>query len=163
MSACVFDRALEEHAGLIERVVAAYERNPAGREDVKQDIALALWRAAPAWRGDCTLRTFVARIAHNVCVSHIRRSLREPRGAEVDPGLACDAERPDDVVARSDLSRRLISAVAALPHGLREVATLVLEDFSTQEIAQALGLSEAAVFTRVNRAKAALRAIMVKP
>ena len=57
----------------------------------------------------------------------------------------------------------MTAAVAALPGGLRDAAMLYLEGFSSQETAQALGISEAAAFTRVNRAKAALRALMVTP
>jgi DNA-directed RNA polymerase specialized sigma24 family protein len=48
-----------------------------------------------------------------------------------------------------------------LPTGLREVATLTLEGFSTQEIAQTLGINEGAVYTRATRARAALREAMV--
>jgi RNA polymerase sigma-70 factor (ECF subfamily) len=59
------------------------------------------------------------------------------------------------------MTRRLTAAVAALPAGLREVAMLMLEGFSPQEIAQTLGINEGAVYTRSNRAKSALRQLMV--
>jgi RNA polymerase sigma-70 factor (ECF subfamily) len=60
------------------------------------------------------------------------------------------------------MNRRLTAAVASLPKGLREVAILMLEGFSVAEIAQTLGINEGAVYTRSNRAKAALRELMVK-
>ena len=161
MTQPVFDRAIEEHAGLIDRIVATFERNPASREDVKQEIALALWRAASSWRGDCTLRTFVARIAHNVCVSHVRKAIRLPKGGAPSLDLASDIEPSDEAAIRADLTRRLNLAVDALPLGLRETATFYLEGFSTKEIAETLGVNEGAVSTRINRVKAALRAQMV--
>jgi DNA-directed RNA polymerase specialized sigma24 family protein len=40
------------------------------------------------------------------------------------------------------------------------VATLYLEDFSAREIAETLGISEGAVFTRVTRLREALRKVM---
>jgi RNA polymerase sigma factor (sigma-70 family) len=156
----VFDRALDEHGGLIDRIVATFERDRTGREDLAQEVALALWRAAPSWREDCTLRTFVARVAHNVCVSHVRRATREPKRAELDAALPTDAERPDEAAMRADMGRRLVRAVADLPPALRDVAVLMLEGFSPGEIAGTLGISEGAVSTRATRAKAALRAMM---
>jgi RNA polymerase sigma-70 factor (ECF subfamily) len=159
----VFDTILDEHTGLISRIVATFETNSAICDDLKQEVALALalWRATPSWRGDCTLRTFVARVTHNVCVSHVRRAVREPSRSELSDTLPSDREGPEDSVARADLSRRLTAAVATLPTGLREVATLTLEGFSTQEIAQTLGINEGAVYTRATRARAALREAMV--
>jgi RNA polymerase sigma factor (sigma-70 family) len=87
--------------------------------------------------------------------------VREPKRSEHSDTLPSDREGPEDFVERTDLSRRLTAAVATLPTGLREVAMLILEGFSTQEIAQTLGINEGAVSTRATRARAALREAMV--
>ncbi|MBU6372291.1 MAG: sigma-70 family RNA polymerase sigma factor [Alphaproteobacteria bacterium] len=160
MGQTVFDLALDAHGGLIDRIVATFERDRTGREDLRQEVALALWRAAPSWREDCSLRTFVARVAHNVCVSHVRRVTREPKHAELDVALPAESERPDEAALRADMGRRLARAVADLPPALRDVAVLMLEGFSPREIADTLGVAEGAVATRATRAKAALRAMM---
>lgn len=162
MAGSVFDQILEEHSGLIARIVATVESNPSTREDLKQEAVLALWRAAPSWRGESTLRTFVARVTHNVCVSHVRREVRSPKQATLSDSLPSSRAGPDEALARAQLSRKLTAAIASLSPGLRETATLFLEGFSVQEIAQTLGIAEGAVSTRVNRAKAALRDAMVK-
>jgi RNA polymerase sigma factor (sigma-70 family) len=162
MAGRVFDQILNEHSGLIARIVATVESNPSTREDLKQEAVLALWRAAPSWRGDCTLRTFVARVTHNVCVSHVRRAVRAPKQDTLSDTLPSIQDGPDAVFERAELTRKLSTAIAYLPPGLRETAALFLEGFSTQEIAQTLGINEGAVSTRVNRAKAALREAMVK-
>ncbi|MDN5924917.1 MAG: sigma-70 family RNA polymerase sigma factor, partial [Xanthomonadales bacterium] len=60
-----FTSLLREYAGLLSRVAASYEAEPAARDDLLQDIALALWKALPRWRGEASLKTFVARVAHN--------------------------------------------------------------------------------------------------
>lgn len=163
MGDAVFDRALDEHGGLIDRIVATFERDRTGREDLRQEVALALWRASSSWRGDCSLRTFVARVAHNVCVSHVRRATREPRRADLDVAMPTDAERPDEAALRADLGRRLAEAVRELPPALRDVALLMLEGFTPREIADTLGVNEGAVAARATRAKAALRARMEGP
>lgn len=162
MTGSVFETILDEHSGLVSRIVATFEANAAARDDLQQEVTLALWRAAPSWRGDCTLRTFVARVTHNVCVTHVRQAVREPRRAELTDTLHSQDEGPEQSVSRADLTRRLAAAVATLPNGLREVAMLTLEGFSSKEIAETLGINEGAVYTRSNRAKAALRELMVK-
>lgn len=145
---------------MIDRIIAGMESNPACRDDLRQEVALALWRAAPSWRQDCSLRTFVARVTHNVCVSHVRRIIRVPKHDALSDAVEDEAEMADDAVARADLGRRLQLAVSRLPDGLRKVATLYLEGFSAREIAETLGISEGAVFTRATRLREALRKVM---
>ena len=50
----------------IRRLCAAYAFSAADREDLFQDIFLAVWRALPGFRGDSSVRTWLYRIAHNV-------------------------------------------------------------------------------------------------
>jgi RNA polymerase sigma-70 factor (ECF subfamily) len=156
----IFDQALNEHAALIDRIIAGTENNPACREELRQEVALALWRAAPSWRRDCSLRTFVARVTHNVCVSHVRKASRAPKHDELSDTVLDKAQAADDAVVRADLGRRLQVAVSRLPHGMRQVATLYLDDFSAREIAETLGISEGAVFTRITRLREMLRKVM---
>jgi RNA polymerase sigma-70 factor (ECF subfamily) len=156
----IFDQALAEHAAMIDRIISGMESNPACRDDLRQEVALALWRAAPSWRQDCSLRTFVARVTHNVCVSHVRRAIRAPKHDQISDTVQDEAEAADDAVVRADLSRRLQVAVSRLPRGMREVATLYLDNFSAREIAETLGISEGAVSTRVTRLREMLRKVM---
>lgn len=158
----VFETILREYPGLVSRIVRTFEANAAARDDLRQEVTLALWRAAPSWRGDCTLRTFVARVTHNVCVSHVRQAIRQPKHSDLSVTLQSHDEGLEESASRADMNRRLTAAVASLPKGLREVAILMLEGFSVAEIAQTLGINEGAVYTRSNRAKAALRELMVK-
>ena len=39
---------LESHRGLVDRILSTYERSASAREDLHQDLALALWRALPS-------------------------------------------------------------------------------------------------------------------
>ena len=60
----------------------------------------------------------------------------------------------------SERSRRLVEAVRALSLPYRQVITLLLEDLSYEEIAEALGLTVNNVGVRINRAKAQLKAML---
>src|SRR4030095_8654443 len=71
-----FERLMREHGASLVRLASAYERNTASRDDLVQEMALALWRALPAFRGECSERTLVFRIAHNRAVTHVGRNRR---------------------------------------------------------------------------------------
>jgi DNA-directed RNA polymerase specialized sigma24 family protein len=75
-----FERILVEHGGAISRLAYRYEAERSVREELVQDIALALWQALPHFRGECSERTFIFRIAHNRGLSHAgkRRLPHEP-------------------------------------------------------------------------------------
>ena len=59
--------------GALERLAAAYERDPEARRDVLQDIHVALWRSLARYDGRCSLRTWVYRVAHNTAISRVIR------------------------------------------------------------------------------------------
>ncbi|HEU4669790.1 MAG TPA: sigma-70 family RNA polymerase sigma factor [Dyella sp.] len=152
-----FAEVLQAHAGLISRIAASYEADPALRDDLLQEIALALWRALPGWRGEAGLRTFVARIAHNRGASHVLGERRRPRLGALTPELADPGIAPEQRAHALQQGARLQAAVRALPLALRQAVTLALEGFSHAEIADALGIRVNAVDVRLSRARQALR------
>ena len=60
-----FADLVQEFRGGLSRLAASYEPSLQAREDLLQDIYMALWVALPRWRGQASLRTLVYRIAHN--------------------------------------------------------------------------------------------------
>jgi RNA polymerase sigma-70 factor (ECF subfamily) len=142
------------------RLAGSYAGNTGERDDLLQEIALALWKALPGFRGDCSERTFLFRIAHNRCINHIarRRSMDSLQALELDPA---DESRPlDQALSELQESARLLEAVRRLPVIQRQVIVLALEDMEYQEIAAVLGISETNVGVRLNRARASLRKLM---
>ncbi|MFN7272466.1 MAG: RNA polymerase sigma factor [Gammaproteobacteria bacterium] len=158
-----FDAVLAAHAAMIDRILRTYELRPAVRADLRQDVALALWQALPRYRGEAAIKTFVARIAHNIGVSHVRRDVREPAAAPVDEALPSPAPPAEEAIGRAQQSERLAEAIRSLPLGLRQAVALYLEDFSNADIAATLGISEGATAVRLTRARDALAARMGAP
>jgi RNA polymerase sigma-70 factor (ECF subfamily) len=151
-------RLLAEHGAVIARVAASYERDRGRQQDLVQEIAIALWRALPGFRGDCAERTFVLRIAHYRGITHSSR--RRPAGKALDEVAEPAAPDPGperDAAARQRVAR-LRRALPALPLGQRQVLVLALEGLSHRDIGEVLGLTENAVAVRLNRARGALRA-----
>jgi RNA polymerase sigma-70 factor (ECF subfamily) len=154
------ERILKEHAALARRLASSHEANPDLARDLAQDILVAIWRAWPAFRHQCSERTYAARIAHHRIVSHIARAVRQPRLAELSADLAGTTPTPEEMAIRSDESRRLLAAVRALPIAYREVAVLLLEGFSPAEVADTLGITGNAVAIRGTRARDMLRDLL---
>jgi RNA polymerase sigma factor (sigma-70 family) len=151
-----FEDVLAAHAAMLARIAASYEAQPAAREDLLQDIALGLWRAMPQWRGEGSLRSFVARIAHNRCVSHIVAQKRHNHVEFSESTLIDRHADPHRDAVSQQRYERLQRALHRLPLGQRQAVTLALEGFSHGEIAQALNIKPNAADARLSRARRAL-------
>jgi RNA polymerase sigma factor (sigma-70 family) len=144
------------HAAMVRRIATAYERHQDRVDDLVQDVWIAVWQALPRLNNQATLKSYIARITQNICVTHVRRAL--VRQAEPlsdtwpDPAPAADETMADAVRLA-----RLIEAVRSLPENLKAVACLYLEDMPVKDIAVALGISESNASVRLHRAKSAIR------
>lgn len=149
---------LREHASLLARIATSYERDPALREDLTQEIAISVWTALSGWRREAPLHCFVARIAHRRGVDHVARQVRQHRGREpLHESVADTAPSPADALDQAQSSQRLLEAIHALPLSARQVMVLALEGFSQREIGQALGIAENTVAQRISRARKQMR------
>jgi len=155
-----FDRILRDHGPALSRLAYGYEKIAAAREELMQEIALAIWQALPRFRGECSERTFVFRIAHNRGITHAvrRRPAHEPLDDLTDAETPHDtAPQPDEhtaLVKRRDSLRTAIRTLAPLH---REIVMLALEDLTTAEIAEVLGITENNAGVRLHRARTALK------
>jgi RNA polymerase sigma factor (sigma-70 family) len=152
-----FDAVVAAHGAAIARVAGAFEHNPARRDELVQEILLAIWQALPRFRGDAGIRTFVLRIAHHHAVDHVARETRDRARDPLDdtlPDAAADPERRAGLQAQAE---RLLAAVRRLPLGQRELVTLALEGLAHQEIADVLGISVGNVAVRLSRARSTLK------
>ncbi len=154
------DRILHDYAGLAHRLAVSYEADPEAARDLTQEILMAVWRAWPAFRRQCSERTYVARIAHHRIATHVARAVRQPRQAQLADDLPATDPGPEEQAMRQDLRARLLGLVRTLPVAYREVALLLLEDFTPAEVAETLGISANAVAIRGTRAREMLRALL---
>jgi RNA polymerase sigma factor (sigma-70 family) len=158
----VLARILRDHAQLCQRLAASHEADPDLARELAQDILVAVWRGWPAFRGQCSERTYVARIAQYRIATHVSRAVREPPRTPLSEDLVDGAPTPEALAIRNDERMRLTQLVRELPLALREVAVLLLEGFTPAEIADTLGITANAVSIRGTRARDALRAGLEK-
>jgi RNA polymerase sigma-70 factor, ECF subfamily len=153
----LFDEVVVQHGAALRRLCAGYERSAALRDELLQEILLALWRSLPSFRGDASLRTWTYRIAHNVATTHVHRALRAPKSAEGHgEGDAIEAGGPDVELEEARRLERLRRAIASLEPLNRQIILLYLEELPQNEIADITGLSRDNVSTRVGRIKQTL-------
>jgi RNA polymerase sigma-70 factor (ECF subfamily) len=154
-----FHQLLADNGGALLRLAASYTSTAGDRDDLFQDIALAVWKALPQFRGDSSERTFIFRIAHNRAITYL--SQRRPITTSYDElELPDPRPNPERGFARDQQQSRLFEAIRRLPFDYRQVITLTLEGMSYSETADVLGIGESNVGVRLNRAKQMLREML---
>jgi RNA polymerase sigma factor (sigma-70 family) len=155
-----FDRILSEHGAAISRLAFSYEELASVREELVQEIALSIWQALAHFRGECSERTFVYRIAHNRGLSHAwkRRPAHQPLEEIAESDQPIDPRpHPEEQVAQTAQRMRLMSAIQSLPVTHRQIIVLMLEGLSHAQMADVLGITENNVAVRLNRARKMLK------
>jgi len=148
-------RVLNDQGAALGRLAAAWTRTPAERDDLLQDMALALLVALPRFRGECPERAFVWRVAHNRCLLAARQRRRRP-GDELLDEHASSQPSPLARVEQEQRARALQRAIGTLTEDHRAVLVLSFEGLSHEEIGDVVGASANAVGVRLHRARAAL-------
>jgi RNA polymerase sigma-70 factor (ECF subfamily) len=128
-------------------------------EDLLQDTFLALPRAIGGFRGESALRTFLVAIAVNHARHHLRSAIRR-RGAherlESEPPPS--SPNPEEQVRRRQLAAALSRALDALPLEQRVAVVLCdVEERTSAEAAQIVGVPEGTIRTRIFHGKRKLR------
>jgi RNA polymerase sigma factor (sigma-70 family) len=149
------EEIVEVHAAMVRRIATVYERHPDRVDDLVQDVWIAVWQALPRLKDQATLKSYIARITQNICVTHVRRALVR-QAQPLSDALPDPAPPPDEAAAHAVQLTRLIEAVRSLPENLKAVASLYLEDMPIKDIALALGISETNASVRLLRAKSAI-------
>ena len=153
-------QVLVQFTPALARLVASYERDPALREELLQEVLMAIVVSLPRLAQPERLKPFLFRIAHNRSVSHIARRMRERELQQsFEPG-DLPAPSQEQALIQSEHGERLLEAIRQLALPLRQVMTLLLEDMSYEDIADTLGITVSNVGVRVNRAKKQLKEIL---
>lgn len=165
-SACA--ECVDQHSAGLYRLALRLVRNEAEAEDVVQETFLSAFRAIDSFEGHSRLSTWLYRIAYNAALMRLRRS--EPAMVSVDEPVRDDegneAPRelfdwcclPEQDFETQEARAALEQAIGELPEKFKAVFVLrELEGLSTDETAEALGISAESVKTRLHRARLWLR------
>jgi len=151
----LYEDAIATFGAALTRLVRGYEDDAERRRDLLQEIHVALWRSFERFAGQCSMRTWVYRVAHNRAISlSVRTRGQRARLLALDEVMpvaaAVDLDRALDEQRALDHIHALIRALNPID---REVILLHLEELDAASIADVTGLSPANVATKVHRIK----------
>jgi RNA polymerase sigma-70 factor (ECF subfamily) len=148
-------------------------RNAEDAKDILQETFLGMVRSLREFREESKFSTWLYRIAANACLKKRRRGVHDPAPEqelsldELMPRPDAEGRKPeiadwsDDAeraLLRGELSGRMEAAIDRLPKDYKIVLVLRdVEGLSAEETAQAVGLSVAAVKSRLHRARVFVR------
>jgi RNA polymerase sigma-70 factor (ECF subfamily) len=157
-----FTVLMKRYAGPVRRHISPMLSNDEDRDDVIQNAMLKVWRHLSGFRGECSFRTWMTRVAINEALAICRKRRARTSSCEADPNtLISTAESPFQAVARRETVRRVRRAAARLPHLYHQVLILCdIEELNLRETADSLGLSVPAVKSRLFRARLRLSAAL---
>jgi RNA polymerase sigma-70 factor, ECF subfamily len=150
-----------------DRLWAVALRTTADREeaaDALQDALLSAHRAAPRFRGDSAVTTWLHRIVVNACLDRLRRRQAHPTVPLADGGAHPDTSRgpePAAPVVDHDTALVVRAALAKLPPEQRAAIVLVdLHGYPVAEVAEILGVAEGTVKSRCARGRLRLATLL---
>ena len=153
----VFTAWMTDHRGIVVKVVRSFTTDPADADDLSQEIALALWRSIPAFRGEAKPSTWIWQIALNQAISWWRDS-REP---PVDLDQVSEPSASDRADDRLQVER-IYSVIRQLTPIDRSLIMLSLEGYRYAEVAEMTGLTETNVGARLSRARTRINELLEK-
>jgi RNA polymerase sigma-70 factor (ECF subfamily) len=162
-----------EYAPRIYNLARRMLGNDADAEDVTQDVLLQVVRKLDTFRGDAQLSTWLHRVTVNAALAHRQKRANRQRhesaeaSDEVLEGAAPETEvrrwnmAPDEPVLAAEQTVVIERAIEQLPEPFRDVYVLAdVEGLPNAEIGEMLGLSVAAVKSRLHRARMRMRDLL---
>ena len=158
-----FDALTRQHQNSVYRQMLRVCGNREDAEDVLVEALLKAYRHLDQLRDSAAFRAWLAQIAKRVCwqlkerealLPLLQLSTLEQEGREIPGGELT----PEAQLARRQIKQQLDDAIAALPAVYRGVYRLRdMEDRPGDEVAEKLGISRAAIKSRLHRARDLVR------
>lgn len=151
----LYEQAAAEFGAALARLARGYEADIDKRRDLLQEIHLALWRSLEGFKAECSLRTWVYRVAHNTATAWIirQRRARPQMLIGLDQATFLQTEPNADRQLALD---RLTDLIRQLKPVDRQIILSYLDGMDAGEIAELTGISPANAATKVHRIKAIL-------
>jgi len=149
-----FRRWLDEHIGLMLKVVRGCVASPQDQDDLFQDVLLHLWSSIPAFRGEARETTWIYRVAFNTALAWRRGERRRREGherfakfGEWPQSQSSHLESPPE----HEIVAKLYAAIRQLPKVDASLALMHLDGLSYQEMAEVVGISENYIGVKLSR------------
>ena len=169
--ALAFEVLVHTYSGRMLAVTRRVLQNEEDARDAVQQAFLCAFRSVKQFRAQSRLSTWLHRIAVNAALMKRRAAASRPE-TPIDPLLpefAADGHHarpvetlPETALMRRETRQQVRAAIARLPENYRTVVLLRdIEELSTEESADLLGITPTAVKLRLHRARQALRTLLL--
>ena len=153
-----FRELVDRYLNAITRFALRTLGDRAEAEEVAQETFLRLWTSAAEFEPHATPKTWLYRIARNLCIDRIRKRRTHGQEVELSEEREAGEDRPSALLLRKQTSARVEEALATLPERQREAITLVhYEGLSGAEACEILAVSAEALESLLARGRRALR------
>jgi RNA polymerase sigma-70 factor (ECF subfamily) len=156
-----FEQLVQRDRARLLRVLVRITRSPETAEDALQDALLRAWRNLPRFNGRSSFFTWLTRIAINEAYRLTGRSQAKatlPLDDAIGERIPNWGGRPDEIFESREFLSAIDRALGRLPLDYRQAVVLRdVEGLSTREAADALGIEERALKSRLHRGRMALR------
>jgi RNA polymerase sigma-70 factor (ECF subfamily) len=154
-----FKRIIEENNGRIQSICRYYAPTPDDRKDMYQEILINVWKSLDSFRGDSEIGTWIYRVAVNTSLNYAGKSYKQMRlNVDVESKSIQKSlidESPDGLKDEQlNLLQTELNQLSVIDKALMG---LVLQDLSTKEIADILGITEPNVRVKIHRIKEMLK------
>ena len=159
-----FEQLVEMYRDQVFRLALRMCGNEADADEVAQEAFLSAWRALPCFRGESKFSTWLYQLTTHAAIDLLRREKRQIDAEDIAEIDAPDgAPSPQQLAEQAETQQAVRQAVLQLPEEQRQVLLLrFLQELSYEEIGQALQLPPGTVKSRLNRAKAQLKNILLR-
>ena len=152
---------VSKHQRLVLHIAGRIVQQQEDVEDICQEVFIKVFNKLKKFRGDSKLSTWIARIAYNTSISHLRKSKHDGFSYDEQPGLIV-GEKDDSLnqrmVEKKEIKEYLLKLIEELPVQYRTVITLFhLEEFSYREIEEITGMPEGTIKSYLSRARNLLK------
>ena len=154
-----FATLVTRHQGPISAFAYRMLGNRTDAEDISQETFGRVWSHAPRWSPDGKAKSWIYRIAHNLCIDRLRA--RRPTVDITDQEIEDGSPNPEQVLSGKRAVTGLRDAVALLPERQRIAISLFhLKDMTADEAAETMDISVDALESLLRRARKKLKEIM---
>lgn len=149
---------IDTHIDYIHRILARIIGSNHVVEDLVQDTLIQVLRSLGTYRGQASLRTWIARIAVRVAYAHLKRKRVQTIPLELVPDLAAGDSEAEARLAARNAGRRLYALLDEVDAKQRIAFVLhAIDGRTVREVAQMTGSNVVATKSRIRRTKAWLR------
>jgi RNA polymerase sigma factor (sigma-70 family) len=107
-----------KHQRLVVHIVGRIVQRHEDVEDICQEVFMKVFRKLKHFRGDSKLSTWIARIAYNTSISHVRKPLKNEHSYDESPGLIAnekDEELNQRKIEKEEAKKYLLEMIEELP------------------------------------------------